>query len=220
MNKAVLEPLLRSPELVEHVEALNRVMAAESQRRRKFHEEISEERKWEFINGEVIMHSPAANRHNRIAGRLFRLLSLWVDSKQLGQVTIEKTLCQFPRNDYEPDIAFYGAAKAANIRADTLLHPIPDMVVEALSATTEARDRGVKFEDYMVHGVGEYWIIDPGAETLEAFVLSNGSYPSQVERMQTGIAASQAVAGFEIPVRAIFDDAENISAVRRLLAET
>lgn len=215
MSNSVLEPLLSSPELFEHFEALNRAIVIEQQRRRKFYEEITEDKKWEFINGEVIMHSPATNQHNRITGRLFTLLSVWVSQKQLGQVTFEKTLCQFPRNDYEPDIVFFGTTKASQLQPDTYFHPVPDLVVEVLSPSTEKIDRGVKFEDYQAHGVQEYWMVDPEAETIEQCLRQGGHFERRT--ISQGSIVSKAVAGFDIPVRAIFDDAANAAAVRQLL---
>lgn len=216
MNDSLLEPLLRSPKLPEHVEALNRVMVIEHQRRRQFYDEITEERKWEFINGQVIMHSPATNRHNRIVARLANLINSWVVKNELGQVTFEKTLCQFPRNDYEPDIVFFGIAKSAHIQPKTLLHPIPDFVVEVLSESTEAIDRGIKFTDYEAHGVQEYWIVNPDEEFVEQYQLENGAYRKSELRGADRIF-SGAIAGLEVSVRAVFDDTANLAELRRLL---
>ena len=193
-------------------------MAIESLNRRKFYEELTEDRKWEFINGQVIMHSPANNRHNQTVAFLGSLLLHWVNLKQLGQVRLDNTLCQFPRNDYEPDIVFFGAAKASGIQPDTLLHPVPDFVVEVLSPSTAALHRGVKFKDYASHGVQEYWIIDPEAETVEQFVAENHRYPQEVAKHKDGTITSGAVAGFQVPVRAIFDQAANVAAARQLLS--
>ena len=216
MNDSLLEPLLQSPSLPEHVEQLARVLAEEQERRRKFYEEITEDRKWEFVNGQVIMHSPASGRHNQAITLLSRLLSSWCGVRRLGLVSIEKALCQFPRNDYEPDIVFFGTTKAALVRPETLLHPIPDFVVEVLSPTTEKFDRGVKLEDYQVHGVQEYWIVNPDSRTVEQFVLSGSRFVREAHD-QGHTIRSTAVAGFEIPVRAIFDEETNLVELRRLL---
>lgn len=54
--------------------------------------------------------------------------------------------------------------------------PVPDLAVEVLSPSTEARDRGVKFEDYAANRVGEYWIISTEEATVEQFVLEKGTY--------------------------------------------
>jgi Uma2 family endonuclease len=216
MNDSLLEPLLRSPLLPEQVEQLNRVLTIEQQRRREFYEEMTEQGSWEFINGEVMRGQPLTHAHLRILGRLRRILSIWVTLKKLGQVGGPKTLCQFPRNDYEPDIVFFGIAKAALLQPDTLLHPVPDFVVEVLSPSTSSSNRGLKLQDYQAHGVQEYWIIDPEAETVEQFILE-GTHYSQGKRLCDGLITSQAVAGFEISVRAIFDDVRNLSELRRLL---
>ena len=216
MNDSLLEPLLSSPMLPEHVEELNRVLATEHVRRRKFYEEITEDRKWEFINGQVIMHSPATNRHNQVVTLLSRLLSSWCDTRALGHVSIEKALCQFPRNDYEPDIVFFGTAKAALVRPEPLLHPIPDFVVEVLLPSTENFDRGVKLQDYQAHGVREYWLIDSEAQSVEQFTHIDGRYEKMVHD-QAGSIKSTVIAGFEISVRAIFDKTVNLSELRRLL---
>lgn len=214
---AVLEPLLQSPQLIEHATELNRLIAAERERRFKFYEEITEDRKWEFINGEAVMHSPARHEHITVMMRIANLMSNWVNLRHLGRVTTEKALCQFPRNDYEPDIAFFSLPKANLLRPDTLLHPVPDLVVEVLSESTEKNDRGVKFADYAAHGVGEYWIVDAGAGGIEQYLLRDGRYPRPVKRLKTGKVSSTVIAGFTMPVRAAFDEAAHLAALRRLL---
>jgi len=217
MSQDILEPLLKSPQLIEHVAELQRVVARERQRRLKFHEEIGEDGKWEFINGEAVMQSPVVNRHAAVVGRLLPLFRAWIEPRGLGQVRAEKILCQFPRNDYEPNLVFFGLEKSQALIPQTLLHPVPDFIVEVLSPSTAAVDRGVKFEDYAAHGVGEYWRVDPDAETVEQYLLSEGRYPASVEPRREGVLRSEVIAGLEIPVRALFEDGANLAALRRLL---
>jgi hypothetical protein len=109
--KAVLEPLLQSPELPEYVDSLNRILALERRCREKFYEELTEDGKFEFINGQVIMHSPAKRKHINVTKNLSRLLSTFVEERELGEVYAEKALCVFPRNDYEPEVCFFSRAK-------------------------------------------------------------------------------------------------------------
>lgn len=124
-------------------------------------------------------------------------------------------MTSFPRNDFVPDVIFFGLVKAALIQPDTLRYPIPDLIVEVLSPSTEARDRGIKFEDYALHGVREYWIVDPVAESVELYRLADDAYP-EVERQTSGVLVSEVVPGFEIPVRAVFDAAENLAAMQAI----
>jgi Uma2 family endonuclease len=68
-------------------------------------------------------------------------------------------------------VCFFDNAKASTFQPEQMIHPAPDFVVEILSTSTEARDRGIKFEDYAAHGVREYWLVDPEGETLEQYLL-------------------------------------------------
>lgn len=52
----------------------------------------------------------------------------------------------------------------------------PDLAVEVLSRSTEARDRGRKMRMFARFGVPEYWIVDPVANTLEIYALSGLEY--------------------------------------------
>lgn len=177
MQSAILQSLLDSPALPELVEQAQKTLLREQKLREKFYADITPEHKWEFIQGEVIMHSPALNRHLTATKHLFSLMDAHVRLNKLGVVHIEKAMTCFPRNDYEPDITFFGLTKARLTGPDTLKFPIPDLIVEVLSPSTEARDRGIKFQDYALHGVAEYWIIDPVAESVELHRLAGEIYP-------------------------------------------
>jgi Uma2 family endonuclease len=215
---ALVEEILKSPTLPEIVDDLQRRLAEERARREKFYEEITEDQKAEFINGEIIMQSPARERHSAAKDHLQGLLQTHVRLHGLGIVRGEKALCVFPRNDYEPDVCFFGKGKAGRITADTLKYPIPDLIAEILSKSTEKVDRGQKFEDYQAHGVGEYWIIDPDQETLEQYLWRGDGY-KLAQKSGTGEVRSAVVAGFVIPVRTLFDAQANLATLRQLLGQ-
>jgi len=217
MKSPVLDAMLESPVLPEPIQEAQRALGREQRLREKFYADITPEHKWEFIQGEPIMHSPELSRHLLATMKTYKLLDAFVSTRSLGGVYVEKAMTCFPRNDYEPDVMFFGTAKAALIVPDTLKFPIPDLVVEVLSPSTEARDRGIKFQDYALHGVEEYWIIDRVAETVEAHRLEGEYYPV-APRLTEGKISSDVVPGFEISVRTIFDDAENLAALRLMLA--
>ena len=213
----LLEPIRHSPQLVEAVDLLQEQIRAERERRERFYDEMTPEQKIEFIDGEVVLHSPARNVHLDVTGWIFVLLSTYVNSRQLGEVKMEKCLCVFPRNDYEPDIVFFRPEKVAQFGNDTMKFPTPDLVVEVLSDTTEHRDRGVKFEDFQAHGVREYWIVDAERGLIEQYVLRGEGY-ELVLKSGSGELRSEVVPGFVVPVRAFFLREENLSALRTLLA--
>jgi hypothetical protein len=55
-----IQELLDSPELPKAVERLAAVVDSERERRERFYDEIARSMKAEFINGEVIVHSPVS----------------------------------------------------------------------------------------------------------------------------------------------------------------
>lgn len=153
------------------VDKLTSLLADEAALRETFYAQITENDKAEFINGEVIFHSPVKYRHNGVVRRLLILMDTYVQGHGLGSVGVEKLLISLTRNDYEPDLCYFGTDKVATLEPDQMRFPAPALAVEVLSKATEANDRGVKFDDYAAHGVAEYWIIDPVAETVEQYRL-------------------------------------------------
>lgn len=61
--------------------------------------------------------------------------------------------------------------------------------------------------------------MDPEAETAEQFLLREAR-PPESPRQRDGILRSEVIPGFAIPVRILFDDGENLRALRTLLAGT
>lgn len=217
MSNALAE-LLDSPTLLEAAEAIRQRLEVERERRNRFYEEIRDDQKAEFINGEVIVSSPAKDRHLVVKDNVHYLIGTFVRIRVPdGKVRGEKALCVFPRNDYEPDLCYFGPEKSAMIEGDTMKFPIPDFAIEILSPSTGKRDRGIKFEDYAAHGVREYWIIDPEREILEQYLPgSDGTYELAL-KSGSGEVASAVIGGLKLQVRALFDEGENLAALRAML---
>ncbi len=212
----LLEAMLESPDLPKQVRKLNDALSEEQARRARFYEEMTESQKTEFINGEIIVHSPAKLRHIKASDLLYRVLSTFVDLHDLGLVAHEKLLVSLTRNDYEPDVSFFRQEKAAAFTSDQMQFPSPDFIAEILSPSTERNDRRLKKRDYAAHGVSEYWIIDPEARTIEQHILEGGDYRLIGTWSADERVASTAVEGFDIPARAIFERAANLAALARI----
>lgn len=212
----VIDELLQEPTLPLILQHLQAILDQEQERRQYFYDVVTEEQKAEFINGEIVVHSPVKLRHNRSSALLHRLLSAYVDTHELGFVGHEKVLITLTRNDYEPDVCFFGQAKARHFLPDQMKFPAPDLAVEVLSPSTAENDRVLKFRDYAVHGVTEYWIIDPAAEMVEQYILQGEAYELRI-KSNSGDLQSIAVAGFTIPIRAIFDEKVNLATLRQLV---
>jgi Uma2 family endonuclease len=82
--------------------------------------------------------------------------------------------------------------------------PAHDFVVEVLSPSTEVRDRGVKFDDYALHGVKEYWIIDAEKEELEQYILENDKFVLFEKLHADKNVQSKVITGFTIALNELF----------------
>ncbi len=214
--EALIEPLLHSPRLPEIAEALQVRLRDEAARRVRFYADMSDAEKVEFIEGEVVMHSPARNMHLFASQHISRLLSVYVDMTGIGVVHVEKCLCVFPRNDYEPDVVFFGREKAATFTPNTMKFPVPDLAVEVLSVSTESRDRGVKFDDYAAQGVAEYWIVDPDLEVVEQYLARDGQFELKL-KSNSGDLTSPTLGGLTLPIKSFFDPHENLATLQSLV---
>ena len=213
--EAILEKLIETPRLSLFQRAIEQVLEAEQARRVHFIETMGDTGKAEFINGEVVAQPPVKLKEQLASQHLLILLDSYAASRSLGLAT-SSLLISLTRNDYEPDICFFRSEIADTFRPDQMRFPAPDFIAEVLSDSTARNDCGVKFDDYAAHGVAEYWIIDPVYEIVEQYLLDGEEY-TLVYKVGSGVLSSRVVAGFTIPVTAIFDAAANLTALRRLL---
>ena len=84
----------------------------------------------------------------------------------------------------QPALVFVDTAKFSAISERGIEGP-PTLVVEVLSPSTMSVDRKTKLQLYARYGVPYYWIIDPEAQAVEAYVLIEGSF--HLERHAAGI---------------------------------
>lgn len=216
METILLEKLLSSPKLKLYLEEIQQILSGEQEKRVEFYKKINEDDKAEFINGEIIFHTPVPLSHNTSVKLLAKLLDTFVGLNDLGYVGLEKILISLTRNDYEPDICFFRKDKSKHFKARQVQFPAPDFIAEVLSPATEQNDRGVKFEDYAAHGISEYWIVDTDRKTIEQYILKNDEYELST-KSGSGMIKSNAIPGFEIPIAAVFNPAENLKSLKNML---
>ena len=206
-----LAELERSPELFDHIAHLQRVAEEEQRRRTQFYNDLDEDTKAEFINGKIVTHSPARLEHLEAVFSIANLLGNFARHGRHGTVYPENCLVRCQRNDYQPDICFFSAAKEAEFKPGQLLYPPPDLVVEILSPSTRNNDRTLKLGDYARHEIAEYWIVDADERMIEQYVLPSGAreYELKTRLTEGGSITSVTLKGFGVPVRAFFDAGEN-----------
>jgi Uma2 family endonuclease len=201
------------PELVEE---LNVRLKQEQLLREAFYEKIQPGDKWEFINGKIIMHSPAKEKHTLVRQKLDYLLQTYASLHDLGQVRSETSLVSLTRNDYLPDILFFTKERAAAFHANTWKYPVPDLIVEVLSDSTAGTDRGIKKDDYAAHGAHEYWLVDPETQLVEQYLLDEVKKEFWLFTKKTthDEIECKVIEGLAFPVAAIFDEQVKMQVVK------
>jgi len=218
LDKHIIKKILEHPNAPTLVKEANALLAAEQKRRQQFYEDITDAEKVEFINGEIIVHSPVMKEHNDANSNLHNLIYNYVRKNKLGYVGIEKVMITLERNDYEPDTCFFDKEKAKNFKKGQSLFPAPDLIVEILSKGTKKNDRGIKFTDYQANGIREYVLIDPKSETVELYRLDAKGKYELILKSSEGTLHSKVIKGFSIDIEAIFDEDKNLKELSRILA--
>ena len=125
-----------------------------------------DDERYELLNGKLMM-VPAPNRkHQKVLGNLYSELRRFNEEHGLGEVYMAPFDVFLSDTDVvEPDLLFISRAREHTL-TDENVQGAPDLVIEILSPSTAHKDLGEKHELYDRHGVLEYWIVDPVAETI------------------------------------------------------
>jgi len=124
----------------------------------------------ELIQGEVRV-SPSPNfNHQEAAGAIFLFLKTL--DKAEGAAGMSPTVVYLDDETVvRPDIFWVSSRSTrCELKADGFWHGVPDLIVEVLDITTEALDRGRKFDLYARNNVREYWLVNPQAEFIEVYI--------------------------------------------------
>ena len=124
----------------------------------------------EWVDGEVVMYSPASDRHQDMARFLTTVLSIYVETYDLGVIRPAPFQMKLERGR-EPDLLFVAREHLDRLK-ETYLDGPADLAVEIVSPESAGRDRGEKFYEYEQAGIPEYWLIDPQTERAEFYQLT------------------------------------------------
>lgn len=161
--------------------------------------------RYEIVDGELFVTPAPRTLHQRIVGNLFAELRSHVRQHGLGEVFVAPYDVVFsPYTVLEPDVLFVSKARLRQITEDNLAGP-PDLVAEVLSETTRRMDREIKMKQYALHGVREYWLLDPEGKTVEIFRLEKDEY-KLIARLGFGeTLASPLFPGLTLPVASLWE---------------
>jgi Uma2 family endonuclease len=135
----------------------------------------------------IVPSSPP--RHQVVIGNLCMLMAEHVRDHGLGEVYLSPIDVILSRITVLPPDLVYVERARLGIITEQAIEGAPTLVVEVLSPSTDARDRGVKQALYARYGVPFYWIVDPGARTVHALRLRGESYEAAARLDETTPAA-------------------------------
>ena len=159
----------------------------------------------EWVDGVVIMTSPASVRHQEIANFLISVFSTFTELHSLGKILDGPFQMKLPRSGREPDVLFIAKEHLARLKRTYLDGPA-DLVVEIISPESEERDRSSKFYEYQDAGVPEYWLIDPMLEQANFYQLDDSGRYQEVAPDDLGVVRSRALPGFWLRVAWLWKD--------------
>jgi len=130
--------------------------------------EASQEQKHEFFNGEVFAMGGARQEHVVVSGNLFASLKQHLRNAPCrAYISDMKLRVEHLDAFYYPDVMV--SCDKSDHKADQFLSN-PSIIIEVLSDSTEAYDRGAKFAAYRkIENLKEYFLIDITARRVECF---------------------------------------------------
>ncbi|MGI8741890.1 MAG: Uma2 family endonuclease [Bryobacteraceae bacterium] len=131
--------------------------------------------KSEYFDGEIFAMAGAGRKHNLLAGRAFAIIEVAFRDRDCEVYGSDMRVCVSPSTGLYtyPDIsAVCGEPSFLDGELDTLLNP--KVLIEVLSPTTEAYDRGRKFQRYKgIASLAQYVLIASASVQVEVFTFGN-----------------------------------------------
>ena len=164
-----------------------------------------EDKRYELLDGELIM-VPAPNLgHQRIGAELGTRLYTFVKEKGLGEVFFAPCDVVLSNTDVvQPDLLFVSNERAHLLLGGDNVRGAPDLVVEILSPSTAGRDRMLKCALYAKHSVKEYSLVDPDARTVTVLRLGEDAFEVEAIYGEGQTMTSPTLAGFAVNLNEIF----------------
>ena len=161
--------------------------------------------KSEYVNGQVIAMAGASRSHNLIAGNLYREVSQQLRGRPC-EAYISDMRVKVSRTGlytYPNVVVVYGEIHFEDVHNDTLLNPT--VIVEVLSASTEAYDRGEKFAHYRrLESLQEYLLVAQDKVRIEHYVRQGAQWVLS-EASTLDETVQLASIGCDVALRDVYD---------------
>jgi Uma2 family endonuclease len=181
---------------------------------------FSDKRKMELHNGKIVNMAGGSPAHGAVAVKIAGAFSAYLKGGVCKPFNSDVKVILEPGNHFYPD--FSVVCDRGKVKSDGI-HGAPDLVVEILSKTTAAYDRGHKFRTYETAGVRELWLVDIAQKSVEVYANTDGKFTLQCfssvleqtdlllldaeERVHIADAViSEVFPSLTLPIQDVFDD--------------
>jgi Uma2 family endonuclease len=158
----------------------------------------------EYIAGQIVAMSGASQEHNLITGNIFRVVSTQLLDRPCQVYVSDMRVKVSARGMYTyPDVvAVCGPPQFEERDVDTLLNPT--LIVEVLSPSTEAYDRGAKFGYYqMLPSLQEYVLVAQDHARVEQFIRAEDNWVYTATIDPAAVVRLPSI-GCELPVAEVY----------------
>ena len=163
-----------------------------------------EDKRYELLDGELIMTAAPRRAHQRTDIKLATRLDTYVEAHDLGEVYSAPFDVVFSNTDVvQPDLLFVSKERLHIINDDNV-RGAPDLVIEILSPSTAGRDRTIKRVLYAKHGVKEYWLVDTDARNITVMILGDNGFELANIYGEGQTLTSPTLEGFTLNLSEIF----------------
>jgi len=163
-----------------------------------------DEARVELIDNEIYEMSAPTSEHQRIVKKIARLLDDFVEEKVLGELFLSPyDVILNEEQTVQPDLTFIGTADLDKVQTRGFFG-VPTLLVEVISPSSYTRDNSKKKKIYAEAGVKEYWIVEPANQVVEIWKLTGKEYELHSYLIESGVAQSAILEGFELAGKSIF----------------
>jgi Uma2 family endonuclease len=129
--------------------------------------ESTQAERHEFWDGEVFAMTGGTRNHNRVSGNFFKLLDIALDDRPCDVYIVDiKVQVEKGQKYFYPDVV----VTCDEREDDPQIIQFPCAIIEVLSPSTEAIDRGIKFAHYRkLTTLQEYVLVQVDRPVVEVF---------------------------------------------------